>query len=392
MATTSAHGGTVAVDDPTDLNRSEYLAAFKRTLKEVKDDDVPGLAAGVAFKMFLAIFPGLLAGVAIFSIVTTPAEIANLIKQANVFLPERALDLITMPLRNLAEGGGGAAGFAAIAGIAAGVFSATSAAVSMMKALSRAYDVPEDRKFVRQRLIGLALTIALVVALLGVALLLIAGPQVQDSLLGQVPPPLSWVLAGVRFLLALVVLIVLFAFVYWIGPNRERPSWLWMSPGAAFAVIGWLLVSGAFTIYVQNFGKYNETYGAIAGVALLLIWLQLSMLVILMGAEFNAEIARSRAARLRVAEGAGFAAPAPAAALAPDGMAAAAHVREAEVSANTLVVAPSTVPTHSPAGLPLPAAGAPGAQRSSVRRGGAAVAAGMAAAVFLGFARKRSRR
>ena len=385
------HAGTTDVDDPMDLSRREYVAALKRTLKEVKDDDVPGLAAGVAFKMFLSIFPSLLAGVAIFSIVTTPREIADMLGQANVFLPQAALDLITRPLEDLADGGGGAAGFAAVAGIAAGLFAATSAAISMMKALSRAYDVPETRKFVRQRAVGLALTVALVVALVGVALLLIAGPQVQDSLLGQVPAPLSWVLAGARFVLALIVLIVLFAFVYWIGPNREHPSWVWMSPGAAFAVVGWLLVSGGFTIYVQTFGKYNETYGAIAGVALLLIWLQLSMLVILIGAEFNAEVERTRAVRQRVVEGAGCAAPAPAAALAPEGMAAAAHVREAEVAADTLVVVPPSGPTHSPAGAPLTAAGSPLPPRSA-RRGGAAVAAGMAAAVFLGFARKRSQR
>lgn len=256
---TSAPGGTSTIDDPTDLDRKDYRAALKRTLKEVKDDDVSGLAAGVAFKMFLSIFPSLFAAVAIFSIVTSASEIADMINEAKGFLPSDAVDLLTNPLRNLADGGGTAAGIAAFAGIAAGLVAATSAAISMMKALSRAYDVPETRKFLRQRIVGLFLTLALLAALVAVALLLIVGRQVQESLLGNIPPPLDWVLVGLRFLLALLVLIVLFAFVYWIGPNRDHPSWVWMSPGAALAVIGWLVVAGGFTLYAQTLGNYDKT-------------------------------------------------------------------------------------------------------------------------------------
>ena len=381
MSTTDQTATTLA-DNPTDLDRQEYLAAFKRTLKEVKDDDVPGLAAGVAFKMFLSIFPSLFAAVAIFSIVTTATEIASWIDEAKGFLPSEAVELLTTPLKNLADGGGTAAGFAALAGIAAGVLAATSAAISMMKALSRAYDVAETRKFVRQRVVALLLTLALLASLVAVALLLIVGRQVQESLLGNVPPPLDWLLVAVRFVLALLVLIVLFAFVYWIGPNRDHPSWVWMSPGAALAVVGWLAVAGGFTLYAQTLGNYDKTYGAIAGVALLLIWLQLSMLVILFGAEFNAEVERTRATQLRVTEGAGFAVPAPAAGLGPDGIVTPAQVREAEVAADTLAVAPADPPDTA---APAPASAAP------ARRSGAAVAAAMAAAIFLGFARRRGR-
>ena len=408
MTTSSAGAPPTAVPDaPTDLTRRDYLAALKRTIKEVKDDDVPGLAAGVAFKMFLSLFPAMLAGVAIFSIVTTPTEIADMLDRANVFLPEGALTLITDPLRDLAEGGGGAAGFAAIAGIAAGLFAATGAAISMMKALSRAYDVPETRKFVRQRLIGLALTVALVIALAAMALLLIAGPQVQESLLGEVPFPLDWVLAVGRFLLALLVLIVLFAFVYWTGPNRDHPSWVWMSPGAALAVVGWLVVAGGFTLYAQTLGSYDKTYGAIAGVALLLIWLQLSMLVILVGAEFNSEVERTRALHQRVGEGAGFAQPAVAAALVPGDIdAATSTLSEAQTAAHTIEMPAPTEPTIqlaptmalSPHETPPDAqtgsdAGvAPAPPGPSARSAGAIAGAVTAAAVFLGFARRRARR
>lgn len=389
---TTTELGVETVDDPTDLDRREYVAALKRTLKEIKEDDVPGLAGGVAFKMFMSLFPSLLAAVAVFSLVTTPAEIADWLSEARGILPDSAIELLRKPLLDLAQTETGFAGMAAVLGVATGLFAATSAAISLMKALSRAYGVPETRKFVRQRLIALALTLALLIALIAIVLLLVVGRQVQETLLPGVPPPLSWLLVAARFALALGVLVMLFAFVYWTGPNRDHPSWVWMSPGALFAVIGWLVVAGGFTLYAQTSPNYNKTYASLAGVVVLLIWLQLSMQVLLIGAEFNAEVERTRAVRLRVTEGAGFAAPAPAAALAPDGSLEHAAVRQAEVAAPTLEVAPAG--TMTPAAQPEKV----GTVDSSVsappssRRNSVAVAGLMAIAVFLGFARRRSQR
>ena len=404
MSTTSLAGGESTLQDPTDLSRQDYLAAFKRTVKEVKDDDVPGLAAGVAFKMFLSIFPSLFAAVAIFSIVTTPAEIGEMLSKANAFLPGAAIELLAKPLDDLAKGGGSTAGFAALIGVLSGVFAATSAAISLMKALSRAYDVPETRKFVRQRLVGLALTVGLVAALVGVIVMLVLGPQIQDALMPGTVAPLSWLLTTARLAAAFVVLVVLFAFVYWIGPNRDHPSWVWMSPGALFGVVGWLLVSGGFTLYAQLSPSYNKTYGAIAGVAVLLVWLQLSMLVILVGAEFNAEIERTRARHLALDEGGGFAIPAPAGALVDrDQESGRTAVAEAQREAHADLpdaaldpLAPVPVPSAVGGGSftsnhqvtnPLLAASSSG----GARKNQALVLAGMAAAVFLGFARKRRR-
>jgi membrane protein len=400
-------------DDPTDLTRRDYIDALKRTLKEVKDDDVPGLAAGVAFKMFLSLFPSLLAAVAIFSIVTTPGEIAEMLDAASGVLPNSAIELIRNPLRELAATDAGPAGLAAVAGIATGLVAATGAAISLMKALSRAYDVAETRNFIRQRLVGVALTLALLIALIAIGLLLIAGPQLQKAVLPNVVPPLEWLFAAARFLLALLVLVLLFAFVYWAGPNRDHPSWVWMSPGALFGVIGWLVVAGGFTLYAQTAGNYNETYSGIAGVVVLLIWLQLSMLVILIGAEFNAEVERRRALHLRVGEGAGFAQPAVTGAQVPadveSGTAAlaqaqgAAHTIELPVPASDetmLLAAPpelSTPPAESPAqerghAAPGPGPGVAPPPAPSPRQAGAIAGAVTAAAVFLGFARKRARR
>ena len=409
MSSTQLVGGeSTSLDDPTDLSRADYIAAFKRAFKEIKGDDVPGLAAGVAFKMFLSLFPALLAAVAIFTLVTTVAELQEWLRQAQGFLPQDAIDLIERPLKRQAEGDGGA-GFAAIGGIAAGLWAATSAAVSLMKALSHAYDVDESRKFLRQRLIALALTVALLVALIGVIVLLVLGPQLQSFLLGEVQAPITWVLAALRLAMAFAVLVVLFAFVYWIGPDRDHPSWVWMSPGALFGVVGWLLVSGGFTLYAQTAGSYGATYGTIAGVVVLLIWLQLSMLVILVGAEFNAEVERSLSLRLAVRDGAGMAATAPAAAVLPDQEAGATTITQAQSSAHSVELARTwdpeasvdlgprvladPVPPRSPsedAGSSSPAAAGP-AVSPAARQAGAMVAMVTVAGVVLGFARRRKR-
>jgi membrane protein len=320
-------------DDPSDFTREDYKVAFKSTLAEIKKDDVPSMAAGVAFKIFLAIFPAMIAAVAIFSIVIDPAGLERLLDQFSAVLPDAALELLEQPLQNLAEGGGGGAGLAAITGVLAGLWAATSAAATLIKALNRAYGVQESRKFFAQRGVALALTVALLVALIALVVLLVAGPQLSDALIpDQLDGSGIGFLAGVvRFLLAGAVLVFLFAFVYWLGPNRDQPRWMWISPGSVLAVIGWLVVAGGFTLYVQTAGNYEATYGAIAGVVVLMLWLQLSMLVLLVGAEFNAEIEALRARHAEVAAGAGFGLSGPAAlsTLVPAEPAGAAHAAEA---------------------------------------------------------------
>jgi len=396
MATTQlVDAQSPRVDDPTDLTREEYRAAFKRTLAEVKRDDVPSLAAGVAFKMFLSLFPALFAAVAIFSLVTTVSELEEWLGQAEGFLPASAIELLKAPLTDLASGEGVGVGFAAVIGVLAGIWAATSAAVSLMKALSRAYDVAEARTFLRQRLVALALTVALLLALVGVIVLLVMGPQIQRFLLGEIVAPITWLLAAARLVLAFAVLVVLFAFVYWVGPDRDHPAWMWLSPGALFGVVSWLLVSLGFTLYAQTTGSYSETYGAIAGVVVMLVWLQLSMLVILIGGEFNAEVERTRSLHQAVRDGAGFSAPA------GSGMPVANADTSAATRAETQIAAHTIAPTGSvdqsavgsaPAVVLASDAGGASRWTSQVRRAGAVAVAVTTAAVLVGLARRRTRR
>jgi membrane protein len=297
----------VPVDDPTDLTRADYKVVLLRTKAAVKRDDVPSLAAGVAFKIFLALFPALLAAVAIFSLVTDPAQLEEYLALLEGVVPEQALGILRTALENIVATDATAAGGLAVTGVLAGLFSASSAAATLVKALNRAYEVGE-RGFVKQRLVSLAITFALLVTILALIVLVVAGPQVQRLL---VPAQLEGTAASVGFTVAQIVVVLLlvvalFAFIYWIGPNREHRSWVWLSPGAVVGVAGWLLLSLGFTLYVQNFGEYEATYGALGGVIVLLLWLQLSMAILLIGAELNAEIERLNDQRDAIASAVGM--------------------------------------------------------------------------------------
>jgi membrane protein len=297
------------VDDPTDLTRADYKVALTATVREVKRDDVPSMAAGVAFKIFLALFPSLIAAVAIFGFFADPAQLDTYLANLEGIVPEDALGLIERGLANITETGGGAAGGLAITGILGGLWAASSAAATLVKALNRAYETEEARSFIKQRLVALSITGALLLAIGALITLVIAGPQVQRLV---VPEQLQGTAANIAFgvaqgLLVLLVLVLLFAFVYWIGPNRELPEWKWMSPGALLGVVGWIVASLAFTLYVQNFGNYdNGTYAGLGGVIVFMLWLQISMLILLVGAEFNAEVERLKAQHEAVRTGAGM--------------------------------------------------------------------------------------
>jgi membrane protein len=183
-----------------------------------------------------------------------------------------------------------------------GVFLATGAAATLIRALNRIHDVHQPRSFLTQRMVGLAITVALFLALASLAVLIVAGGTLQDLLLpDRLQVPLVTVpLAVARYALALLVLVALFGFVYSVGPNRIPPRWQWLSPGAVVGVLSWLVVAGAFRVYTVTIGAriYDEgSYGAVAGVIVFLLWLQLSMLAMLTGAELNAELERLRADR-----------------------------------------------------------------------------------------------
>lgn len=268
--------------------RGDPRGVLKEVFAEFKRDDVPSLAAGVAFRIVLSIVPSLIAGIAIAAAVIEADDVARLIDRAAAALPGDAVAFLRNQVDNvladLASGG------VAVTGIAVGVFAATTAALALVKALNRAWDVEEGRSFLVQRGTALAITVALLVAIVAMFVVLVLGPQIvrallPDSLEGG---PLPLLLGVARLLGAVAVLVLFFSFTFWVGPHRDRPRWRWVSPGAATGVFGWLLLSYLFSLYARNFGNYNATYGALAGIVVFMVWLNLSFIVLLLGAEMDA--------------------------------------------------------------------------------------------------------
>jgi membrane protein len=276
-------------------DRDELTAVGKEIVAEIKADDVPSLAAAVSFKIVLALFPALLAAVATFALVTDPNELAGLLDN----LPADVTQVVRPQLEEFIDRA--ASGGIAIGGIALGLWAASSAAATLNKSLSRAYDESDERKVAASRGAALAVTVALLVALIAISVLLVAGSAIENRVLASLPltdtARLGLDVASTvgRYIAAVLLLMVLFAFIYWVGPDyQRRPSWAWITPGAALAVVTWLVASALFGWYVATFGSYTESdspYGPLGSAIVFMLWLQLSMFALLLGAEVNQVLA-----------------------------------------------------------------------------------------------------
>jgi membrane protein len=273
---------------PSEIPRRGWLEILKRTRREVARDNVPLVAAGVAFYSLLALPPALAAIIALWGLIADPAEIQAQIEELGRALPPEAASVVSDQLRNVAAKSANALGWTAAIGFLLSLWSARAAVSAMIGALNIVYEEEEDRGFFKLTFLTLALTLF---ALLGgvLALLLVAG----------VPAILEFVGLGgfaetfvhiARWLVLIALAVFGLAALYRFGPARHRARWSWVTWGAGTGAMLWIIASAAFSVFVANFGKYGETYGAIAGVVLLLLWLWISALAALVGAEINSEM------------------------------------------------------------------------------------------------------
>ena len=272
-------------DTPTQIPAAGWKQVLLRTKQQVKEDNVPLLAAGVAFYAFLALFPTLIAAVTLYGLVADPAQVEEQIATISDTLPQDAASLISTQLRDIASSSSSALGWGLLASLAGALFSASGGVQNLIKAVNIAYDEEETRGFLKLRGLALALTLGAIVFIVVTIGLITVVPALLDDLgpvgrfAGQVA---RW--AG---LVAFVV--VALAVVYRLAPDRDDPKFRWVGLGSGVATLLWVLGSAGFSLYVSNFGKYGETYGALAGVVILLLWLWLTSLIILIGAEINSE-------------------------------------------------------------------------------------------------------
>ena len=278
---------------PSEIPPRGWFAVLKRVKTEVKEDNVPLLAAGVAFYAILAIFPAIIALVTVYGMVADPAQVEAQVAEFAKSLPAGAGQLITEQLKNVTSAGRQSLSIGLAVSLLAVLWSASSGVQGLVKSLNVIYDERETRGFVKLRGLSLLLTLgAIVVAVIALALIAVFPNFVESLGLGQAGELAAsigrWVLLAALMLVALGV-------VYRLAPDRASPRLRWVSWGAVVALVLWLLGSIGFSWYVDNFGKYNQTYGALAAVIILLLWLFLSAFAVLLGAELDAEAERQTA-------------------------------------------------------------------------------------------------
>jgi membrane protein len=269
-------------------------AVLKRTLKGINRDNLTDWAAALTYYGVLAIFPALIVLVSVLGLVGSSAT-QPLIDNLGKVAPGPAKEIFTSAIKNL-QGSQGAAGVMFVVGLAAALWSASGYVSAFMRASNAIYDMPEGRPIWKTLPVRVGLTLVLVVllAVSAVAVTLTGGLAKEvGGVLGLSDTAVSvWNVA--KWPVLLVVVSFMFALLYWGAPNVKHPKFRWVSPGGVLALIGWILASLAFAFYVANFGSYNKTYGALAGPIVFLVWLWVSNLMILLGAEFNAELERGR--------------------------------------------------------------------------------------------------
>jgi membrane protein len=273
-------------EQPQQIPPQGWKDIAKRAAKEVKADQVPLLAAGVAFYALLSLFPAIIAGVSIYGLVADPTTVQDQINRLAESLSPETATLVGEQLEQVTGGAGGALGLATVVGILTALWSASSGMKALITGVNLAYDETETRKFVKLRGLSIVLTLGAML-LVGVALVTIVGyPPIADNL----PVVLQWVLAVLRFVVLAALLIFGLAVLYRYAPDRDQPRWSWVSWGSGIATLLWVLATIGFSVYANAFGNYNKTYGALAGVIILMFWLFLSALVVLVGAELNTEM------------------------------------------------------------------------------------------------------
>lgn len=272
-------------EKPSQIPARGWWQIARRGWAEAKEDQVPLLAAGVAFKAFLALFPAMVALVFIYGLVADPSTIAAQVSSLTKGLPSQATDLITTQLQTLGSSGHGAS-ISTVISLLIALWSTSSGVSNLVTAVNIAYDEDDDRSFIKKRLIALALTGGAIVFMIIMLGLVAVFPAVLAQIDNTV---LRWVLEAGRWVLTAVVVSVVLAILYRVAPDRDAPKMRWVSVGAAVATVLWLLASVGFSVYVANFSSYAKTYGALAGIVILLLWLWITCYAILLGAEINAE-------------------------------------------------------------------------------------------------------
>lgn len=281
-------GGREADDAPSDIAGRGWREILTRTFRQVRDDRLQIVAGALAFFALLAAFPTLIAVVSIYGLVSDPEAVQDQMADLTSALPPETAALVSSQLSSIVDTSTGALGWTALFAILGALWSASSGMQQLIKAVNIAYDEEETRGFLRLRGLALLMTLGLVVFLIVSLGLIVAAPVVIDRL--ELGTAGAWALEVGRFVVLAGVFLVSMSVLYRYAPDREAPRWRWVSWGAAIATLAWIIASVLFAVFVAGFGTFQETYGALAGVIVLLLWFFITGFVVLLGAELNSEM------------------------------------------------------------------------------------------------------
>src|SRR5215212_127482 len=272
-------------DTPSDIPAAGWKDILWRVYENIGKDRVVALAAGVTFYTILALFPAIAALVSLYGLFADPNTIAGHVDSLSGILPEGAMQIVGDEMKRIAAQGNNKLGLTFIVGLATALWSANAGVKSIFDTLNQVNKEPEKRSFIKLNAISLGFTLAGIIFVLVALGAMVVLPLVINYLgFGAAAELATKIL---RWPALLIVVVFGLAVVYRYGPSREKPKWRWITWGSAFAAIGWIAVSLLFSWYAANFGK---TYGSLGAVVGFMIWTWLSVIVILLGADLNAEI------------------------------------------------------------------------------------------------------
>ncbi|MEY8843268.1 YihY/virulence factor BrkB family protein [Cribrihabitans sp. XS_ASV171] len=272
---------------PTQIPRRGLWQVGGRIWTRVMQDNISLVAAGVGFYGLLAVFPAMAALVAIAGIVADPSQVVEQAETSLAMIPEAAQSILVGQLTDLASADNSSLGFAALLALAISLYSASRGTASMVSGLNIAYEEDEKRGFIKLQATIIALTLFSLVVMIATVFLTAAVPALL-AIFGE-GQAIETAARVLRWPLMLLLAVTLVATLYRFGPSRRKARWRWLAPGSILAVLLWGVVNFGFSWYVSSFASYNETFGALAGVVILLMWLYLSAFVILLGAVIDAE-------------------------------------------------------------------------------------------------------
>ncbi|HEU5018522.1 MAG TPA: YihY/virulence factor BrkB family protein [Pseudolabrys sp.] len=283
---TDARGREAA--KPSDIPARGWKDVLLRVYASISEDRVMALAAGATYYILLAIFPAIAALVAIYGFFADPGSISNQLSSMQGVLPGGALDVVGDQLKRVASQRSGTLSIAVIVGVLVSLWSANAGVKGLFDALNQVYGEREKRGFIKLNLVTLAFTIGSIGFLIVAMAAVIALPLALNNV--ELPGFLAQLATIVRWPLLLIAVAIALAFVYRFGPSRTAPQWRWASWGSVAAAVLWIAASILFSWYTANFGSYNKTYGSLGAIVGFMVWIWISMIVVLLGGELNAEL------------------------------------------------------------------------------------------------------